>query len=508
MDNPFLIGPVVTGESFIGRRKLIEELERKYISGGRSGSLSIYGMPRVGKSSLIYNLFRRPAAEENPGLVTVTVDLGMQESFFSLWRNIVRGIRRAMRKKGIGGEEADGLFEVLSELYTSYELLIEDLEDLFDTLNEMGVRLLICIDEFDACTRIFADENASSSTYFQFLRTVATNPEYNVSFVLISRRSLEHLEEKAGGGSVLHLALEKRPISGFDEADKEAYKRTLAAHGVEVGKNLEKKLWHYGGGSPYLLSILGSTLVNEAPEKDLDKLYPEYSQQFLDYYKRVSELLKEEDYYKRMLEAFVGPKYDLTQSHVQELINRGYVTRTKEGKFATVSEDFRDYLFETWEVEGSGEIWPLLTETENRLRSVIDQVMTRAKGRNWERVMEAEYETRVAADPSAVYFVDFAKAARFIRTNVTRYGGRAGRVLNVIGLQELANIMEFYWNLGFSAFFGNRTFSDWKDRFAMLSRARNPLAHGNPECLTAAEIQTTNTYCREVLEVTARGTTS
>lgn len=503
MNNPFMIGPVVTGESFIGRKKLMEELEQKYTRAGQSGGLSIYGMPRVGKTSLVYNLFRQKTIEEDPGLITVTVDLGMQESFFSLWRNIVRGIRRAMRKKGIADGDVACLFETLTELYDNYEELIEDLEDLFDSLSESGVRLLICIDEFDACTRVFRDPNHSPGTYFQFLRTVVTNPEYQVSFILISRRSLEHLEEKACGGSVLHLALEKRPLSGFDETDQKEYRQVLADHGVEIGKNLEKKLAYYGGSSPYLLSILGSTLIDHAPEKDLDKLYPACSQQFLDYYKRIVELLKEEGYYKRMLEAFVGPRYDLTQAHIQELVNRGYAAREKEGRLSTLSDDFKDYLFESWETEGKEEIWPLLTETENRLRSVIDRVLTRAKGRNWETAVRTEYEARAAADPS-LRFVDFVKADRFIHTNMTRYGGQAGRVLNVISIQELANILEFYWDLGFDPYFGNRPFSDWRDKLALLNRARNPLAHGNPECLTGAEIQTTNTYCREILEVTAR----
>lgn len=56
MDNPFIVGAEVEGESFIGRRDQLKQFnDLLYKNDSKSGSISLTGITRIGKSSLIRN---------------------------------------------------------------------------------------------------------------------------------------------------------------------------------------------------------------------------------------------------------------------------------------------------------------------------------------------------------------------------------------------------------------------------------------------------------------------
>ena len=58
MDNIFKIGPQVTGESFIGRKELLSYFKKLFLDGNSRVAKSIIGITRIGKSSLISNVFK------------------------------------------------------------------------------------------------------------------------------------------------------------------------------------------------------------------------------------------------------------------------------------------------------------------------------------------------------------------------------------------------------------------------------------------------------------------
>ena len=57
MDNIFKIGSQVTGESFIGRKEYLNTFKKLFLDNNNRVAKSIIGITRIGKSSLIANIF-------------------------------------------------------------------------------------------------------------------------------------------------------------------------------------------------------------------------------------------------------------------------------------------------------------------------------------------------------------------------------------------------------------------------------------------------------------------
>lgn len=504
MESPFCVGVKATGAGFVGREEKLEEYSRKLFAAKR-GSISICGLPRIGKSSLVNRLLHGSQDLPERKIIVAEADnLGRFKSFYALWRWLSKSIKRQLEKAGLLNDEFQSMIDAIADAGDDYEELSFAIDILFEALNRTGIKTIVYIDEFDYVGKVFkAEDEEDSYYYFQLLRNLITDPKYNVSFIIVSRRSLEYLEERCCGGSVFHLAFDKQQLVGFDDKELNSFREVLRNCGVELSEGQWDDIISRAGRSPYLLSITANDLVIKKDLMSVDKIVLECTQRYYDYFKEIIELLKDEGYMKRMIQIFIGPKYDLLPQHAREMENRGYIT-FRNGRYETISSLFERYMLDQVRLDSSLDIWPLLTQAEKRLRLIIEAKMTERYGENWERIMREDYYRRCSENPAKYkWFVHFEKADKFIRDTRREYNTSSGiNLLNVIGIDELANIIKFYWNPMFAPVFGNKQYSEWENDFALMGRARNPLAHSNPEYLTPIEIEQTNIYCRKLLEVT------
>jgi len=135
------------------------------------------------------------------------------------------------------------------------------------------------------------------------------------------------------------------------------------------------------------------------------------------YFKRIVELLKDEDFYNKLLQIYIGPRYNIKQYDIDELVSRGYISNKIKGfydtgednidefKYETISEYFVEYLMDISQPE-VGEIWPVLSEAEKKLRSIIEIELTGMFGGRWMEELERvnqEYKKNKRT------FIDFDK---------------------------------------------------------------------------------------------------
>jgi|GEM_PF-2178053 len=503
MESPFCVGSKAVGDGFVGREARLEEFRRKLFV-AKKGSISICGLPRIGKSSLVYKLLHDSGDLTEQRIIVAEADnLGRFRSYFAMWRWLAAGILEQLKKAGMVSQRLAAMIDDVRNANDDYEKLSFALETLFETLNEEDIKTIIYIDEFDMAGKVFRSDDADDTYYyFQFLRNLVTDPRYNVSFIIVSRRSLEYLEERCCGGSGFHLAFDKQQLVGFDDNELESFRQVMQKYGLDLDEEQWDRLKEMAGRSPYLLSIAANDLIIKKDLMPAEEILKACTQRYYDYFREIINLLQDEGYMKRMIQLFIGPKYDLLPQHIRELENRGYIS-VRDGRYETISKAFERYMLNLTRLDSSLDIWPLLTDAEKRLRLIVESRMRQEYGENWERQIRDEYEERCRRDPQKYgYFVDFRKADVYRNTSSRYSGAGNASFLNFIGISELSNVIGFYWGRMFADVFGNAQYSEWKYKFYQMARARDPLAHSNPEFLTPAEIEQTNLYCRELLRVT------
>lgn len=506
MDNPFIVGAEVVGESFIGRKEQLKQFNSLlYKNDNKSGSISLTGIPRIGKSSLIRNVAQ---LNNNSSIITVKTVISKFSDFNEFWTDVLSLVRDELEFV------EDNYFKEINAIDIAINAAINDtlnfrrkVEKAFKVLSKK-LKVVIVIDEFDFAENVFGCDSSN----FQFFRELISSADYKMTFLTISRRSLIHIETKTFGGSTLDGVFKKISLQGFSNEDLSEYFNKFDSLQIKLTDDIKKKILYYAGRSPYLLSTIGQEIVSRASANDIESVLSACNQQFLDYFKRIVELLKDEDFYNKLLQIYIGPRYNIKQYDINELVSRGYISNEIKGfydlvddnldefKYETISEYFVEYLMDISQPE-IGEIWPILSEAEKKLRSVIEIELFSMFGGRWKDELE---KVNIEYKKNNRPFIDFDKVNRTLVVNKNKYKERASdNILTTVGIMELKNILQHYWTT-FSPYFNNDQFSKWSNRFYSLHKARNPLAHNTVEFLTEEEIMETELYCREIISCIAK----
>jgi len=172
--NPYVTGTSLPGDSpvFFGREQALGEILDTLRRPERPGCVSMLGERRIGKSSLLNQIYQ--ALSANPGLVSVhaTAQNWNHDSQQHFYANLHACLAHALGLKG--------------------EKPVEDYPGLRDFLlaqARLGRRFVLMIDEFE----IMAGNPAFDAYFFSNLRALADRPEYRLGFLISSRRPLKDL---------------------------------------------------------------------------------------------------------------------------------------------------------------------------------------------------------------------------------------------------------------------------------------------------------------------------
>ena len=338
--NIFQIGGLVCGDSFIGRKNLLEKLKRDLFSDGSNTNKAIVGLTRTGKTSTIKLIL----SDLPTNTIGIYEDLKTLSSYFDLWQDIFLSLQNEMTKKGISSdtiqEDLNGIEEDLPWI-----MLCRTAKRVFEQLANSGIKTVLVLDEFDSASELF--ENNTS--HYELFREIFHDARYNVCGITISRREVHSVEGTTYQGSTFHGVLDDTRLKGFDETDMEEYYSSISEYEINLNDEQKKAIDFYAGNNPYLLSIIGHQIVDTARNgeqiiieeivKNKLLLINRYFDDCLNY------LVKDGDI-ERIMPFLNDSNNDIENRDKDELINMGYL-RMVGDKTIAVSEYFTLFLIET-----------------------------------------------------------------------------------------------------------------------------------------------------------------
>jgi len=490
-ENPFAdYGGIVRGDRFIGRNDSLRVVENRVIRPHEPGNLAIIGDYRIGKSSLVYKAVMEGKEELlRKKLLPIWINLATYDHASIFFRSLVTRCYDEMEELGWLDEPIKSAANRALQDELSWTEGYGRIQRFFEKVRQADFRILFVLDEFDYARYLFKGDISG----FQGLRELSYRPEWRVTFITTSRRTLRDIELQTKAISTFDLIFHKHYLGMFDEADMQEYFARLSSVDIGITPSLKERVNFYCGGHPYLLEMLGYELVElfrERQEIDVDLAAHRIERSFLDQYDHMISILKEDSSLNKMLQILFGPVVDVTQADVDEFLRYGLIQATDQGNYVAFSAYFQAYLKL---IERQIDLWSIWRETEIALRNHITGKMMEQYGEQW--IVKLE-KARPNLKPI------FEKCRKAQQKEEQSFGSRASRnLIDFTYPQDLFAIIFSEWNT-FKAVFGKDK-SYWDQRAQLLAKIRNPLAHNRDQAFYDYERQIVEGYCKEILAILA-----
>ena len=284
---------------------------------GRPGNLSVIGHLRAGKTSLVWHAL---SLMDRTDLAVLQINVVIHASALDLFRAIA----------GQLADEVDGLDEAAGAVRAARDWydLSNAVTALFKEVADRGRYVLLVLDEFDRAPLVLADLSA-----FQLLRSLASEPEYPVGLITISRRAVIDIETDAAGGSRLDGVLGERCYVGTFTA-REAAELIGRARPVVDLSGAADEITGRVGRHPYLLPALCARIVERYLVTGTVDVAAAYELQRADFAEYFDRLLRDIDADSdgrgsaTLIEIARGADPASYPLEVQKLISTGVVERT------------------------------------------------------------------------------------------------------------------------------------------------------------------------------------
>ena len=481
-------GKIVTGDLYIHRKKLENELCNRTINYDTYGSVSVVGMQRMGKSSLVYNTIVKKAEDYYEKGIVITY---CSMNNFANPESFLKGIVGAVY------EELEDHDDIDVKIERRYNKVIEStlkddgankIKGFFERLLESGKRVICVIDEFDHSRKLFADYSEG----FNILRELAYQPTTDVTFIFVSRRMVTELESVAKISSLANILGKPIFVKGYNEEELKEYYIRNEAHGISVSDKDKEQVLNITGGQPYWLDILMYHYVESAGgNKDFESLFNENSGVLYNEYERLMSLLDEQHLLDKLYQIVIGPAYDYTKADVQKLYDYGLIGI--ENEQATLqSKKLLEYMRMK---EGTFDFYPLWNKTERRMRNLLKYKLKEKYGETWEEQIKSLYITPGCHHMSLGGYLTVAlDLQNKVAKQTDLYIQNAS--YSIIEALTTAGLFAFY--VKEYALFQAELGMD-KNEFSKitthLTKARNPYQHNNDDLIEPAFKNLTKGYC-------------
>jgi len=488
-ENPFAdYGNIVRGERFIGRRDSLKVIQNRVIRPREPGNLAVIGDHRIGKSSLVYKAIMEHKNDLIARkLLPIWINLATFDQSPIFFRSLVTRCY----------DELEDLDRLSKPIQYEAERALQDelswsegygrIQRFFEKVRQTDLHVLFILDEFDHARHLFKGDISG----FQGLRELSYRPEWRVTFVTTSRRTIRDIELQTQAISTFDGIFHKHYLAMFDETDMQEYLMRLSSVGLPIVPALQERLDFYCGGHPYLLEMLGYEIVEvfrEQGQAEIESAAHRVEQSFLDQYDRMVDLLREDDKLNKLLQILFGPAIDVDQTDVDELLRYGLIRPDEKGTFVAFSAHFQAYLTL---IERQVDLWPIWSETERALRQLITTTMFDRYGERWATKLEQ-------ARPNLKPIFERCREAQ--QREEKSFGSRASRnLIDFTYPQDLFTILFAEWNTFKSVLGKDKSY--WDQRAQLLAKIRNPLAHNRDEVLYDYERQIAEGYCKEILSL-------
>jgi len=482
--NPFAdVGSVVTADRFIGRKTEIELLSQRVLNSAGYGSIAVVGMPKVGKTSLVHHIFQEnPKSLIRRNIIVSRFETGTFGRWQSLFQAMVLETCEAIVRADRASSALIEISHLLQEAVTDDQLLLL-MRRFFRSARHDGLRLVIILDEFDAARYIFS----GADRCFHLLRELASNPEFKVALVIVSKRELDDVARMAGHDSNYWAnVLTTCYLRPFEQAEAEMFFEVLRQADVQLDRTEREWLLNQAGTHPFLMDLIGFSIVRRFQAHEAQIIPKQLDSEFMKLFKSICEVLDAGKRLSKLVQIVVGPVRDATQIDIDALSRYGVLSQ-KNGRLQAFADSFGDYLAFAGRAL---DVWPLWRETETSLRRAVTVLLRQFYGKEWEKGL-------IKAKPNLTKIIENSMEEKAKERE--RFGTHGSdNTLDYTYPNDLLAIMSSNWREFGKPLLGQDV-AAWAPKFSVLAKVRNPLAHNRDVNLTY-ERQLTEAYCSEILD--------
>lgn len=483
--NPFSnFGAIVYGERFIGREDSLRAIEDRILGNREPASISIVGLPRVGKSSLAYEAcIARKERYLTKKYLPIWFDCGSLKNGVEMFLKLVCEAADQLTEIGIDDTILEQRkLEVQEACSQTWGEMTRAVTKYFKRVRALGWHLIYILDEFDRTRTIFSEDGHG----FHFLRELAYLPETKITYVATCRRSIKEIQGQTPISNLDNI-FRNESLALYSCYDCEMFFSRLNACLSEEIFDLENIVKYFAGAHPYLLDLTGAHVLELIATKvavTKASLMPRINAPLVDFYEgQVMPLIREEGRLQHLIDLLFGAALDVPKVSEEALIRSGLVSQ----ELLSFSEHFGEYLRL---IERERDVWPLWKTAECALRDLIERVLTEQLGATWVEGLE---KSRKHLAPILT-----GCRERRAREQAT-FGARAStRLLEFAYPDDLFAILFSEWS-SFKIYLGHDK-NYWSLRKELFVRVRNPLAHNRGDILAEYERVLFSGYCSEVVE--------
>lgn len=483
-------GKIITGDLYVHRYSLENELCNRTLNYDTYGSVSIVGMQRMGKSSLVYNTIISKAEDYyDKGILIVSCTMNSYTTPESVFKGIVDAVYEMLEDHDDVDVRIERRYNKVSEV-TLEEGFVKNVQSFFKLLYKSGKRVLCVLDEFDHSRKIFAQYAEG----FNVLRELAYQPETNVTFIFVSRRMITELESAADISTLANILGTPIYVKGYADDELKDYYDRNERFGITISEDEKEQVYNITGGQPYWMDILMYQYMEShtfGDEKRFEKIFNDNSGVLYTEYERYLSLLDEQHLLDKLYQIVIGPAYDYTKADVQKLFDYGIVCIDNE-QASLKSDKLLEYMKMK---EGSFDFYPLWNKTERRMRSLLKYKLKDKYGESWEDQIKQLY---IVPNCHPMSLGGYLTTAQNLQTKVAEQKDLyiQSATYSIIEALTTAGLFAFY--IKEYSLFQNVLGMD-KNEFskitAHLTRARNPYQHNNDDLIDPSFKNLTKGYC-------------
>ena len=482
-NNPFAsAGTIVNGDLFVGRSVELTEVYNRVL-GKNFGNLSIVGIPKIGKSSLMQALYdRRNELYDNNKYVVVWYTFKAIEEYADdepreIFIDIARKVKKELKRHGYDVSEISYYVNEVSNLEMRFTEFQSTLLDMFEELVYNGIRVILCLDEFDYC------KNYLEECHFQLLRELSYRPENKIAIVTASRRSIHDIEKDSGGGSNFFETFKKIYLKPFSIEDIRLQRNLIDGVSENDCILLDKAV----GRHPYLNAIILDEFFNT---RDMKSSIDKQINSVLTHYDYLFRILKKDKLDDKVVKLYSGFSDTVSQEEEEYIYNRyGIFDNIGDNKYVPFCDTFEQYLSQLYRTNPYNLLWG---KTERGLRAIIKYALDHEYGDDV-RLWDPEIRDLFSQE-------DWSKYVTQRRKEKELFKGRASDcIIDQLYPRHYIVLIEEYWDGNIDAIMGH-TLNYWRDELAFICRyVRNPEAHSRI-ILNNAEKTRATVFCQEVIK--------
>lgn len=509
LTNPFAdFGGIVHGDRFIGRKDAINKITER-VMGSTYGNLAIMGLPRVGKSSLVWHAIMD---QKDELLKTKTIPIffesGSCVSSCEFFQKMVKLLYDELELV-CEDEKYQKLTEkIFTSLRTEYD---KDLiQKYFKLVKRFGFKTIFIFDEFDSVQSLFDKAD------FQFLRELSYNPDTHLCLVTCSRKTIEDIEVKDGAISNFAGTCKDLRLGMFSEDDVEEYWTHFSKYWVP-NETYKKFVSYFTGNHPWLMDKINNSMFSQDITSDLSNKFSDVKLELMEVLDSNVSILEREELLNAAIQLVIGPLYNVDPKQIEKLLKYDFIKKkSKEYKQllfdgADIGPQWDGYTYCCFSDYSTLDFYrryyanvpyvSVWSKTENLLRYAVKMYLELNFGADWEAGLTESLTNRPPFPTFDVerWKVNLSTLKKNREKMVQNFPTmNSGHLVDFTLTSQIFDIFirpNWKW---FQMHIFKGTREEWNTKFEFLTILRNPIAHNNVIGNMEEEMRIATSYCKSI----------